>query len=41
MRVSQPAGLLQYLLGAFSADSVTRADLSISGSGQVRARVCS
>lgn len=34
MRATQPAALLQYLLGAFSADTATRESLSVSGSNQ-------
>lgn len=35
MRATEAAGMLEYLLGAFSADTATRESLSISGSSQV------
>lgn len=35
MHASEPSGMLQYLLGAFSADTATRQLLSISGGSQV------
>ena len=35
MRASDPSGMLQYLLGAFSADSATREALSIGSSSQM------
>lgn len=34
MRASEPAGMLEYLLGAFSADSATREAMSIGSSSQ-------